>query len=185
MFIRAIWAACIACLSLGGAPCRAADPAFRLTTLFAFNGTSQGGSPMNDNVLPIGKYLYGTTNGGGIGGNGVIYRLDLATRVEKLLHSFTGGSDGCYPNGMTAYKGMLYGTAIACGAHGYGSVFSVDPASGAYRTLYSFQNGADGSYPQGNLLGFGGALYGIADYGGANGAGTQDRSCHRPFNAAS
>jgi uncharacterized repeat protein (TIGR03803 family) len=172
MFVRAIAAAFSVGLLLGGVPRPAAAAPFTLTTVFKFNGTTQGGGPMNDNVLPIGKYLYGTTNGGGVGGNGVVYRLNLATGVEKVLYTFTGGSDGCYPNGMTAYKGILYGTAIACGAGGYGSVFSIDPASGAYHTLYSFQNGADGSYPQGNLLAFGGALYGTADYGGANGAGT-------------
>jgi uncharacterized repeat protein (TIGR03803 family) len=172
MFVRIISAASIAGLLLGAAPRAAAAAPFSLKTVFSFNGTTQGGGSMNDNLLPIGKYLYGTTNGGGSGGNGVIYRVNLTTGVEKVLYTFTGGSDGCYPNGMTAYKGILYGTAIACGAGGYGSVFSVDPASGAYHTIYSFQNGADGSYPQGNLLAFGGALWGTADYGGANGAGT-------------
>ncbi len=120
MFVRAIAAAFSVGLLLGGVPRPAAAAPFTLTTVFKFNGTTQGGGPMNDNVLPIGKYLYGTTNGGGVGGNGVVYRLNLATGVEKVLYTFTGGSDGCYPNGMTAYKGILYGTAIACGAGGSG-----------------------------------------------------------------
>jgi uncharacterized repeat protein (TIGR03803 family) len=171
MFIRAMTGACITALILGNVTHQAAAARFTLTTLYAFNGTTEGGGPVNDNVVPIGRYLYGTTNGGGIGGNGVIYRLDISTGVETMLYQFTGGSDGCYPNGMTLYKNVLYGTAIACGGAGFGSVFSMDLATNTYHTLYSFQNGADGSYPQGNLLAFGGALYGTADYGGANGAG--------------
>jgi uncharacterized repeat protein (TIGR03803 family) len=171
--VRSISAAFVAGLLLGGAPLPSAGAApFTLTTLYAFNGTTQGGGPLNDGVVPVGKYLYGTTNGGGIGGNGTIYRLDTVTRVEKVLYEFTGGADGCYPNGLTLYKNVLYGTAIACGGAGYGSVFSIDPATETYHTLYSFQNGADGSYPQGNLLSLGGSLWGTADYGGATGAGT-------------
>jgi uncharacterized repeat protein (TIGR03803 family) len=162
----------VAGLLLGGAPLGAAAAPFTLTTLYSFNGTTQGGAPVNDNIVPVGKYLYGTTNGGGIGGNGVIYRLDTGSGVEKVIYQFTGGTDGCYPNGMTLYGKVLYGTAIACGGAGYGSVFSIDLATETYRTLYSFQNGADGSNPQGNLLVFGGALWGTADYGGANGSGT-------------
>ncbi len=173
MFLRSILSAAVAGLLIGGMPQRAARAApFTLTTLYAFNGTTQGGGPLNDSVVPVGNYLYGTTNGGGIGGNGTIYRLDIATRVEKVLYAFTGGADGCYPNGITLYKNTLYGTAIACGAAGYGSVFSFDLATQTYHTLYSFQNTADGSYPQGNLLSLGGALWGTADYGGTNGAGT-------------
>ncbi len=172
MLFRSLSAALIAGLLLGGTQRPAAAASFTLHTLYAFNGSTQGGGPINDSVVPVGKYLFGTTNGGGIGGNGVIYRLDIATRVEKVLYQFTGGADGCNPNGLTLYKNVLYGTAIACGGAGYGSVFSIDLATTTFHTLYSFQNGADGSYPQGNLLAFDGALWGTADYGGAYGAGT-------------
>jgi len=159
-------------LLCAGTPQVAFSAPFTLTTLFAFNKTTHGGGSTNDSEVPIGRFLYGTTNGGGIAGNGVIYRLDIATGSEKILHAFTGGADGCFPNGMTLYRNVLYGTAIACGAAGYGTVFSIDLATTTFRTLYSFSNGADGSYPQGNLLSFGGYLWGTADYGGANGAGT-------------
>jgi len=172
MFMRTLAALCLAGLVCSGAPVSAAAAPFSLTTNFAFNGTTQGGGPMNDKLVPVGKILYGTTNGGGIGGNGVIFRFDPATGVEQVLYQFTGGADGCYPNGLTLYKGVLYGTAIACGNAGYGSVFSIDLATETYHTLYSFQNGADGSYPQGNLLAYNGLLWGTADYGGINNAGS-------------
>jgi len=172
MLFRALSTASAATLLLAAASVSAAAAPFSLTTNYSFNGTTQGGGSMNDSLVPVGKILYGTTNGGGIGGNGVIYRFDPATGVEKVLYQFTGGADGCYPNGLTLFKKVLYGTAIACGGASYGSVFSIDLATETYHTLYSFQNGADGSYPQGNLLAFDGALWGTADYGGSNNDGT-------------
>jgi uncharacterized repeat protein (TIGR03803 family) len=172
MLTRFLSAACCAGLFLGGTPELAVAAPFTLTTNFAFNGTTQGGAPVNDALVAVGKSLYGTTNGGGAAGNGVIFRFNPATGVEKVLYQFTGGADGCNPNGLTLYKKVLYGTAIACGGAGYGSVFSIDLATETFHTLYSFQNGSDGSYPQGNLLAFGGVLWGTADYGGSNGDGT-------------
>jgi uncharacterized repeat protein (TIGR03803 family) len=166
--IRPLFAACAATIVMAAT---ASAAPFSLTTLYAFNGRDGGGS-INDDEVPVGKYLYGTTNGGGIGGNGTIYRLNTETGVEKPLYKFTGGADGCLPSGMTLVDKVLYGTAVSCGAQAYGVVFSIDLATLTERTLYSFQNGADGSYPQGKLLSFGGYLWGTADYGGANGAGT-------------
>jgi len=168
---RSCSAACLAATLITAVPLAASADSFSFTTLHAFRDKSGGGS-INDDEVPIGRHLYGTTNGGGSFENGTIYRLNIATGEERVLYKFTGGNDGCFPSGMTLYNKVLYGTAVSCGAAGYGTVFSIDVATGTEHTLYSFQNGADGSYPQGKLLAFGGYLWGTADYGGANGAGT-------------
>jgi len=47
--------------------------------------------------------LYSTTTGGGSAGLGVVFELTLSGDkwTEKILHNFTGGEDGAYPNGVT------------------------------------------------------------------------------------
>jgi len=60
--------------------------------------------------------LYGTTQGGGTGGNcnigcGIVFKLDSADN-ETVLHNFIGGSDGVFPMGelLRNSNGNLYGT---------------------------------------------------------------------------
>jgi uncharacterized repeat protein (TIGR03803 family) len=90
----------------------------------------------------------------------------------KLLYTFTGYPSASGPTGIIALKGLLYGTTTTGGANTFGTVF-VRGLSGNVRLLYSFRGGtSDGSEPEGNLVAFGGRLYGTTEYGGANGDGT-------------
>jgi len=71
--------------------------------------------------------LYGTTEEGGLNGDGVVYEI-AADGKEKILHSFCSGdcSDGAYPNDLIMdSQGNLYGTAAAGGAHGNGTIFKI------------------------------------------------------------
>src|ERR1700678_1896288 len=90
----------------------------------------------------------------------------------SVLHTFTGGNDGSYPDGnLTAdAAGNLYGTTQIGGAYGAGTVFELSPTpDGQWR----FQICNDGSYPDGNLTAdAAGNLYGTTQIGGAYGAGT-------------
>jgi uncharacterized repeat protein (TIGR03803 family) len=67
----------------------------------------------------------------------------------KVIHSFTGGSDGGNPlDGFIADSaGNLYGTTNAGGASGYGVVFKITK-SGVQSVLYSFVGGTDGEFPR-------------------------------------
>src|SRR5580700_159859 len=91
----------------------------------------------------------------------------------SVVHNFTGGSDGGYPqNGFTidAY-GNLYGTASSGGNRGFGVAFKLSKA-GRETVLYNFTNGADGGTPDAGLLRTkAGTLYGTTTAGGAFGAG--------------
>ena len=57
--------------------------------------------------------LYGTTDGGGASGAGVVFKVDTSGN-ETVLYSFTGGADGAYPNAgvILDSAGNLYGTTI-------------------------------------------------------------------------
>jgi len=94
----------------------------------------------------------------------------------SLLSSFQGGTDGSAPQAslIQGTDGRLYGTTFAGGnVNGNGTLFAVNPDGTGFTTLYRFTNGNDGANPTGNLIqGTDGRLYGTAQNGGANGAGT-------------
>ena len=126
--------------------------------------------------------IYGTAAGDSSGGffnhpasmhnPGILFRLTPAG-VFTLLYTFTGGTDGSFPNALVQGKdGNFYGSTF-CGPesppnlfNGNGTIFRVT-ATGALTTLYSFTAGSDGANP-GNIVEAGdGNLYGIADTGTA------------------
>jgi uncharacterized repeat protein (TIGR03803 family) len=106
-----------------------------------------------------------------------------AATGPKILHNFTGGSDGelpiWYGNLVFDSKGNLYGTASgggssACGG-GCGMVFELSPSTSGWQktTLYNFVGGSnDGGQPDsGVVFDKAGNLYGTTVQGGA-GCGT-------------
>jgi uncharacterized repeat protein (TIGR03803 family) len=108
--------------------------------------------------------------------------LSLASRVcaaqdVTLLHSFTGGSDGSYPDGNLAEDaaGNLYGTTQIGGAFGAGTVFelSLEPSGKwHFSLLYTFTGAADGGYPLGEVVfDASGNAYVTASGGGTDGLG--------------
>ena len=68
--------------------------------------------------------FYGTTFQGGTANTGVVYKIDTTGR-ESVLYSFTGGTDGRYPQAGVNRdaSGNLYGTTISGGKNGAGTVF--------------------------------------------------------------
>jgi uncharacterized repeat protein (TIGR03803 family) len=113
-------------------------------------------------VLDSAGDLYGTTTYGGKANKGVLFKLDKAGN-ETILHTFTGGTDGAYPEGSVAFDsaGNLYGTTTS------GVVFKLDTA-GNFTVLYTFTGGADGyDLESGVVLDSAGNLYGTAYQGGS------------------
>jgi uncharacterized repeat protein (TIGR03803 family) len=136
------------------------------SVLYSFAGGTDGQNPYAGVVAHAGS-LYGTTLYGGASGNGTVYKLDIKTGAETILHSFANGVDGADPfGGLVFMRGMLYGTTYYGGAPGHGTVFRVDPATATETVLYSFLNGRDGANPYAALTEQGGTLYGTTQYGG-------------------
>jgi len=95
-----------------------------------------------------------------------------SAQTEKVLYSFTGGTDGGIPlAGLIRDKsGNLYGTTNGGGA-GFGTVFKLAP-NGRETVLYSFKGSPDGASPQAGVVRDAvGNLYGTTGYGGAFGYG--------------
>jgi uncharacterized repeat protein (TIGR03803 family) len=143
-------------------------------TIHNFSGPD--GQTPTGRLLPwINGFYYGTTSsGGGIatGENGVIFAVS-PLGAFKVLHKFSG-PDGAGPFGGLEYgnDGNFYGATTGGGAFGNGVIFRISP-SGAYKVIYNFTGGNDGASPEGSLVtDFHGNLYGVANTGGAGGAGT-------------
>jgi uncharacterized repeat protein (TIGR03803 family) len=102
-------------------------------------------------------------------------------QTERILHSFTGSSDGGSPQGglILDGKGNLYGTAQQGGSGSGGIVFELTPnLNGTWteKVLYNFtalSSTNDGGFPCGGLVFDGkGNLYGTTLQGGSSFAGT-------------
>jgi uncharacterized repeat protein (TIGR03803 family) len=91
----------------------------------------------------------------------------------KVLHSFSGGSDGCYPAAglIRDGTGKLYGTTAGGNGCNCGTVFELVPA-GSETVLYNFTCGDNGQAPDDTLaMDKKGNLYGATIAGGSIGCG--------------
>ena len=113
-------------------------------------------------------WLYGTTDAGGAGDQGVVYRVARDGTGFATLHEFRG-PDGSSPSAalVVGSDGFLYGTTDRGGSRGVGTVFRLARDGSAFLTLHEF-SGPDGAYAVEASLreGADGALYGVTAYGG-------------------
>jgi uncharacterized repeat protein (TIGR03803 family) len=140
------------------------------TVLYKFTGQPDGNIPASLLVRDGEGNLYGATGSGGANDLGSIFKV-AKTGEETVLYNFTGGSDGCFPEGgvIRDAAGNLYGVAFQGGVgfcnSGYGVVYKLDTA-GTLTVLHSF-GGGDGAYPASVLLfDKAGILYGTTQEGG-------------------
>jgi uncharacterized repeat protein (TIGR03803 family) len=152
----------------------------RENVLYSFAGGNDGAFPQSNVIMDSQRNFYGTTeNGGGSGcGGGACGTVFKLTRggKEKLLHVFTGGTDGAFPIASLVMDdaGNLYGTALKGGAECQcGVVYKITP-NGTESVVYAFKGGEDGSSPLGALASdHQGNFFGTTSKGGidCNGSG--------------
>jgi uncharacterized repeat protein (TIGR03803 family) len=151
------------------------DGAGNMKTLHRFGGGPDGALPAGVLVLDQQGNLYGTTQIGGVGRSGTVFKVDKYG-VEKVLYSFTGFPDGFGPEAglIIDSEGNLYGTTLAGGSNNAGSVFKLEPG-GRETVLHSFgpqSSNTDGSAPEAPLLRTpNGDLYGTTLLGGPANSG--------------
>jgi uncharacterized repeat protein (TIGR03803 family) len=155
------------------------SPAGAETMLYSFGGgTADGSHPDAALIQGSDGNFYGTTQTGGTGSSGTVFKVTPAG-VETVLYSFTpseiGTGDADQPYGalIQGVDGNFYGTTGAGGTVGSGTIFKVTPA-GMETVLYSFGGApTDGSYPSGTLIrGSDGSFYGTTAEGGTYSQGT-------------
>ena len=176
--------------------------AWKETILYSFPTAKQGYVPAGDLVFDGAGNLYGATLFGGGQGTtcdpfyqycGEVFKLSPPTKKggkwpEKVLHRFSGGTDGANPNGglIIDSKGVIYGTTATGGNQGCktsaslgcGTAFLLKPPGNqglpwTERMLHIFTDGNDGAGPNGGLIfSTKGSLYGTGGGGGSgNGFG--------------
>jgi len=150
--------------------------------LYSFTGGSDGSQPRQGLIFDHAGNLYGTTSEGGAYGHGTVFQLTLnldGSWTERVLYSFTGGSDGDFPEwGGLAFDTAndLYGTTVLGGDYNEGTLFELSPNSDGTWTesvLYQFTGKNDGGGPDTTpIFDALGNLYATTTHGGAYGCGT-------------
>lgn len=150
-----------------------------LVNLTGNGGVAMGAQPYGGLVAGPDGHFYGTTQYGGSGDIGSIFKVTAAGGFTTLV-SFTGNgasNKGSFPNGTLTLgaDGEFYGMTGRGGAANRGTIFKVTTA-GVLTTLLEFSgNGASnkGGEPWGSLtLGADGDFYGLTSQGGAGNVGT-------------
>jgi uncharacterized repeat protein (TIGR03803 family) len=100
------------------------------SAVFSFAG--EYSLPNDPLIIDDAGNLYGTTYYDGVNHWGTVVKLSPASSgwTEKVLYTFTGGSDGGQPRGglVLDANGDLYGTTYRGGANGdFGVVFEITP----------------------------------------------------------
>ena len=143
-----------------------------VSVLYNFAGGASGNYPYAGLLLQHGA-LYGTTVQGDDTGYGNVFKINVASGAETVLHSFQAGTDAEYPfAGLTYHSGAFYGATDNGGTSNNGALFKVNHKTGAETVIYSFAGGAGGANPWGTLVYEGGFYYGTTEAGGSSGDGT-------------
>ena len=149
------------------------DQVWSFTKLFSFNFDISGRSPSSPLIFGPDGALYGTTQFGGPGTAGVVFKLQPSPTgcgstscpwKAKVLAAFDGthGTPNA-PSGNISFDaaGNLYGTTVSGGNYddclptdeGCGTVYRlVKAANWAVDTMYQFTGAAAGSKPEGGVI---------------------------------
>jgi len=143
------------------------------TLLKKFNGTN-GANPVGSLIQAPDGYLYGMTEGGGLNGFGVIFKIRTdGTGFQKIFEFGENANAlyGAHPKGSLwlGSDGKLYGMAMAGGSGWIGTIFKINTNGQGFSVIHNF-NGIDGYYPVGSLVedvntGF---LFGMTEHGGTS-----------------
>jgi uncharacterized repeat protein (TIGR03803 family) len=152
--------------------CWAAGPATE-DVIYTFTGGEDGAYPLANLISDSSGNLYSVAFEGGTFGVGTVYEVTPQGRTwnETVLHTFSGGDDGAFPQSTLIFDahGNLYGTTPSGGSADCGVVFELSPTAGSWRqtVLYSFTCGPDGGGPSGGVqFDDSGNLYGTTGIAG-------------------
>ena len=146
------------------------------TTIYNFQGGSDGSGPQSGVTIDSSGNLFGTTPhsifelSSGVGGGWTF----------TTLYDIPGTCAGVFAPLVIDGTGTLYDTTLECGAHSSGTIFKLTPSGGgwSYSLLYTFTGGSDGAVPLGSLaIDASGDLFGGTQYGGTSGGACGIAGC--------
>ncbi len=143
-------------------------PAGAVKVLYQF--PVSGGGPRGGLTLGTDGYLYGTTVGLGLYGNGSVFKIATDGTGYKTLYSFKPVISGYnpYTAPIQGLDGNFYGTTNYGQTNGHpGSVYklTLTPTGSVLKTLYNFDK-TQGAYPTSLMQATDGNFYGTTQSGG-------------------
>jgi uncharacterized repeat protein (TIGR03803 family) len=145
-------------------------PSGSFKVVYEFKAGTDGYEPASSLIEYKGA-LYGTTEGGGPGDYGTVFKIALSGNKvkESVIYGFKDTPDGGRPMSALVHEGSaFYGTTFQGGANSDGTVFSVTE-SGKEKVLHSFGSSEkDGVQPTAGLLDYNGTFYGTTSIGGGS-----------------
>src|ERR1019366_6326418 len=133
---------------------------------------SINGRNPNGDLLLVGSYLYGMTEGGGAKDSGTVFKIKPDGTGYSKLHDFADSLDGSAPFGSFFSDGTyLYGMTHGDINNDFGTIFKIMPDGTGFMNLYDFNLTANGYNPFGSLISDGTFLYGLASQGGTTDGG--------------
>lgn len=144
---------------------------------FNFDDVNSGSAPQSALIQAKDGKLYGTTEYGGVAGDGVMFQFDpaTATYTKKFDFDDAGKSTGKYGIGalIQASNGILYGMGYNGGMDNSGVVYKFDPSTNNFTKEFDFHQARTGSHPVGAIIeAKDKMLYGTTQFGGAKNNGT-------------
>ena len=144
------------------------------TNVYIFTNLGENGAFPEGGLVLYSNALYGE-NSYGTGGAGTLFKVNIDGTGFTNLHTFTGGSDGSLPEGLSLGNNVLLGTAYGS----YGSIFMINPDGTGYTNLYHFTSNtgsshtnSDGAVPTAGVILVANILLGTTSSGGIFGNGT-------------
>jgi uncharacterized repeat protein (TIGR03803 family) len=116
-----------------------------LTIIKNFAGGVDGANPKGTVYEGSDGKLYGTTFGGGVYSNGIIYRVDKDGQNFSVIYNFNE-QVGSYGDVIEDNNGKLYGHVSFGGEYDKGFIYKLDKDGSNFEIIKDF-NGDDGSYP--------------------------------------
>jgi uncharacterized repeat protein (TIGR03803 family) len=154
------------------------------TIAYTFTGGADGAYPSDGLTIGPDGALYGAASGGAYNA-GVVYRLAPTIEggfIQSVIYTFTGGTDGNYPNGNLAFdsQGRLVGSTATGGNvncavyyyYGCGVLFRLAPGGQAGKpwrltVLHTFAGTTDGAAPGDIAIDAQDNIFGATSGGGA------------------
>lgn len=109
------------------------DGMWSYSVIYGFQGGGDGAFASGAPTFDAAGSLYGTTEWGGTGQYGTVFKLTPTGRgqwTETVLHSFANTPDGTNPQGSKLWldsQGNIYGTTLNGGSNNRGTVFEITP----------------------------------------------------------
>ncbi len=146
-------------------------PTGTLTILHNFNTFKDGAFPWGPPILATDGNFYGTTSGGGMQSQGIVYTITSSGTFTQIYRfDVTHGFSPIAPP-TQGTDGFLYIPVSLGGSNYCGTILQMSTA-GIINNTYDFPCGSGGSFPIGPLVqASDGNLYSTTQDGGANGEG--------------